>query len=55
MIKSTILIRRNLLFNYIAESNLCIIEIFNRSLSLLKNNIETKDVCKFDKIIRENL
>ena len=50
MIKSTILIGRNYLFNYIAQSNYCIIEIFNRSF--LKNNIETKDGCKFDKIIR---
>ena len=53
VIKSTILIGRNYLFNYIAQSNYCIIEIFNRSF--LKNNIETKDGCKFDKIIRENL
>ena len=53
MIKSTILTGRNYLFNYIAQSNDCIIEIFNRSF--LKNNIETKDGCKFDKIIRENL
>ena len=55
MIKSTILIGRNYLFNYIAQSNYCIIEIFNRSFSFLKNNIEIKDGCKFDKIIRENL
>ena len=55
MIKSTILTGRNYLFNYIAQSNYCIIEIFNRSFSFLKNNIETKDGCKFDKIIRENL
>ena len=53
MVKSTILIGRNYLFNYIAQSNYCTIEIFNRSF--LKNNIETKDGCKFDKIIRENL
>ena len=53
VIKSTILIGRNLLFNYIAQSNYCIIEIFN--CSFLKNNIEAKDGCKFDKIIRENL
>ena len=53
VIKSTILTGRNYLFNYIAQSNYCIIEIFNRSF--LKNNIETKDGCKFDKIIRENL
>ena len=51
MIKSTILIDRNYLFNYIAQSNYCIIEIFNRFF--LKNNIETKDGCKFDKIARE--
>ena len=38
---------------FIAQSNYCIIESFNHSL--LKNNIETKDDCKFDKIIRENL
>ena len=47
MIKSTILIDRN----DFAQSNYCIIEIFNRSF--LKNNIETKDGCKFDKIVRE--
>ena len=51
MIKSTILIGRNYLFNYIAQSNYWIIEIFNRSF--LKNNIETKNgSCKFDKIIK---
>ena len=38
-----------------AQSNYCIIEIFNHSFSFLKNNIETKDGCKFDKTIRENL
>ena len=53
MIKSTILTGRNYLFNYIAQSHYCIIEIFNHSF--LKNNIEAKDGCKFDKIIRENL
>ena len=52
LIKSTILIGRNYLFNYIVQNNYCIIEIFSRSF--LKNNIETKDGCKFDKIIREN-
>ena len=52
MIKSTILTGQNYLFNYIAQSNYCIAEIFNRSF--LKDNIETKDGCKFDKIIREN-
>ena len=51
MIKSTILIDRKYLFNYIAQSNDCVIEIFNRSF--LKNNIETKDICKFDKIVTE--
>ena len=51
MIKSTILIDRNYLFNYIAQSNYFYIEIF--SGSCLKNNIETKDSCKFDKIVRE--
>ena len=51
MIKSTILIDRNYLFNYIAQSNYCIIEIFKRSF--LKNNIESKDGSKFDKIVRE--
>ena len=51
MVKSTILIDRNYLFNYITQSNFCIIEIFNRSF--LKNNIETQDGCKFDKIVRE--
>ena len=53
MVKSTILIGRNYLFNYIAQSNYCTIEIFNRSF--LKNNIQTKDGCKFDKVIKENL
>ena len=53
MVKSTILIGRNYLFNYIAQSNYSTIEIFNRSF--LKNNIETKDGCKFDKVIKENL
>ena len=53
MIKSTILNGRNYLFNYIAQSNYCIIESFN--CSLLKNKVETKVGCKFDKIIRENL
>ena len=53
VIKSTILIGRNFLFKYIAQSNYCIIEIFNRSF--LKNKIETKEACKFDEIIRENL
>ena len=40
------------LFNYIAQSSDCIIEIFNRFF--LKNDIETKDVCKFDKIVSSN-
>ena len=53
VIKSTILIDRNYLFNYIAQSNYCIFEIFNRSF--LKNNIEIKYGCKFDKIKWENL
>ena len=53
MIKSTILIGRNYLFNYIAQSNYYIIEIFNQSF--LKNNIETKDGGKFDKILKENV
>ena len=53
MIKSTILIGRNKLFNYIAQSNYCITETFNHSFSFLKKKIETKDGCKFDKIIRE--
>ena len=53
VIKSTILNGRNYLFNYIAQSNYCIIESFN--CSLLKNKVETKVGCKFDKIIRENL
>ena len=50
MIKSTILIGRNYLFNYIAQCNYSIIEIFNRSFS--KNNIEKKDRGKFDRIIK---
>ena len=55
MIKSTILIDRNSLFNYVTQNSFCIIEIFDRSFSFLKNNIGTKHGCKFDKIIRENL
>ena len=51
--KSTILIGQKYLFNYIAQSNYCITEIFKRSP--LKNNIEIKEGCKFDKIVRENL
>ena len=51
MIKSTIIIDQNYLFNYITQSSFCIIEIFRRSF--LKNNIETKDSYKFDKIVRE--
>ena len=52
VIKSAIPIGQNYLFNYIAGRNYCIIDIFNRSFS--RNNIQTKDGCKFDKIIREN-
>ena len=37
VIKSIILIGRIYLFDYIAQSNYCIVEIFNRSF--LKNNI----------------
>ena len=33
------------------QSNYCIIESFNHSF--LKNNIETKGGCRFDKVIRE--
>ena len=47
MIKSTILIDGKYLFNYTAQSNYCILEIFN--CAFLKNNIETKDDCNFDK------
>ena len=50
VIKPTILIGRKYLFNYIAQSNYCIIEGFNRSF--LKKNMETKDGCKFDKVIK---
>ena len=53
MIKFTIPIGQNYLFDFIAQSNYCTIEIFNRSY--LKNNIEKKSSCKFDKIISENL
>ena len=53
VIKSTILTGRSYWYNYIAQSNFCVIESFN--LSFLKNNIETRDGCKFDKTIRENL
>ena len=52
VIKSTILIGRKYLLNYITQSSYCIIEI---SRSFLKKNIETKDSCKFDKIIKESL
>ena len=44
---------QNYLFNYIVQGNYCITEIFNRSF--LNNNIETKDDCKFGKIIKEDL
>ena len=40
VVKSIILIGRNYLFNYIAQSNYCTIEIFN--CFFLKNNIEEK-------------
>ena len=40
-----------LFIDYIAQNNYCIIEFFN--CSFLKNNIEAKDGCKFDKIVRE--
>ena len=49
MIKSTILIGRNYLFNYIAQSNYCSTEIFN--CSFLRITLKQK----FDKIMRENL
>ena len=42
MVKFTILIGRNYLFDYIAKSNYCTIEIFNHSF--LKNNIEKRTV-----------
>ena len=42
MVKFTILIGRNYLFDYIAQSNYCTIEIFNHSF--LKNNIEKRTV-----------
>ena len=48
VVKSTILIGRNYLFNYIAQSDCCTIEIFNRSF--LKNNIEKKAVARFIKL-----
>ena len=53
MIKSIILIGGKYSFNYIAQSNCCIIEIFNRSF--LKKNIEIKHVYKFPKIIRDDI
>ena len=43
VIKSTILIGRNYLFNYIVQSNYYIFEIFNRCL-FEKKNIEKKKV-----------
>ena len=48
VIKYTILIGRNWLFNYIAQSNYCIIEIVNHSF--LKNNIEKKTVASLIKL-----
>ena len=45
MIKSTILIGQNYLFNYISQSNYYVIEIFNHPFK--KKNIETKDGRKF--------
>ena len=45
MVKFTILIGRNYLFDYIAKSNYCTIEIFNHSF--LKNNIEKRTVASF--------
>ena len=48
MRKSTILIGQKCLFNYIAQSNYCITEIFNRSF--LKENVEKKDGCKFVRV-----
>ena len=53
MVKFTILIGRNYLFNCAAQSNYCTIEISNRSF--LKNNIEERDSCHFDKVIKQNL
>ena len=54
MVKSAVLIGRNYLFNYTAQSNYCTIEIFNHSC--LKNNIDKKkDSRKFEKAIKENL
>ena len=53
MVKFTILIGQNYLFNCVAQRNYCTIEIFNRSF--LKNNIEKRDSCKFDKVIKEIL
>ena len=41
IIKSTILIGQNHIFNYITQSNYCDTETFKHSF--LKNNIETKD------------
>ena len=43
VIKSTILIGRNYLFNYIMQSNYYIFDIFNRCL-FKKKNIEKKKV-----------
>ena len=53
MVKFTILIGQNYLFNYIAQNDYCTIETFN--ISFLKNYIEKKDSCKSDKVIKENL
>ena len=49
LVKPTILIGRNYLVNYIAQSNYFIIEIFDGSF--LRITLKQK----FDKIVRENL
>ena len=49
VVKSTILIGRNYLVNYIVQSNYCIIKFFNSSF--LRITLKQK----FDKFIRENL
>ena len=50
VIKSAIINGRNCLSNYIAQSSYWITEISNCSFT--KNNIETKDCCKYDELYR---
>ena len=53
MVKFTILIGRNYLFHYTAQSNYCTIQIFNHSF--LKNNIEKKTFASLRKFLKKKL